>query len=320
MAKSTLLPPSGPVYVTSKKAGLRLVTTADHPEGIAAGSRSGFAPVTVALIREAAPAAVIGEGDATCGVATGLGLGVAGVAVDWLEQAPARPKTKAAASATGDATLTWSLTEIPDLRYEAGLVTPGSRAALLSTYSRARMAYPLPAFVSRTLADQSSPPRQVPILAVIRAVVGGMDCAIYVWGALAFIAFALTVMAHLFPSVSRSSDVWGGLTLVALGAFCSLLPIFRIRQVTRALRSGDAELAEIVQAEVGRARIYGTPWGDPMFGASMQPIAAKGTYRLLRTGETGGYYMQQWWATTLRPEARIWVLRRNGRDILYAPV
>jgi hypothetical protein len=181
------------------------------------------------------------------------------------------------------------------------------------------MAYPLPAFVSRILAGQPSPPRQVPILSVIRAVVRGTDCAIYVGGTLVLIAFGLAVIAHALPSANASSDVAGGWTIAGLGVLLALLPAYRIRQVSSALRGGDAELAEIVQAEVGRARIYGTPWGEPM-GTRMQPIAAKGTYRLQRTGETGRYYLHQWWATALQPGARIWVLRRNGRDVLYAPV
>lgn len=78
-------------------------------------------------------------------------------------------------------------------------------------------------------------------------------------------------------------------------------------------------MAEITEAEVGRARIYGSRWGEPM-GTRIEPIAAKGGYRMINTGETGRYYMQQSWATALQPGARIWVLRRGGRDILYAPV
>jgi hypothetical protein len=181
------------------------------------------------------------------------------------------------------------------------------------------MPYPLPAFVARTLAGQPSPPRRVPILSVVRAVLGGVDCAIYAGGAVVLIALGLAIMAHALPSANAASDVPGGRTIVGLGLLCSLLPAFRIWQVSRALESGDAELAEIVQPEVGRARIYGTPWGEPM-GSRIQPMGAWGTYRLLRTGETGRYYMQQRWAAALQPGARIWVLRRNERDVLYAPV
>lgn len=50
------------------------------------------------------------------------------------------------------------------------------------------------------------------------------------------------------------------------------------------------------------------------------PIAARGTYRFIDTGDTGRYYMQQRWALALRPGDRMWVLRRAGRDVLYAPV
>ena len=107
--------------------------------------------------------------------------------------------------------------------------------------------------------------------------------------------------------------------LVAVGIACALLAVFRIWQVASVLRSGDAQVAEIVEAEAGPARIYGTPWGEPM-GTRMQPSAARGSYRVISTGETCRYYMQQKWALALQPGMRIWVLRRNGRDVLYAPV
>src|ERR1700719_1014855 len=58
-------------------------------------------------------------------------------------------------------------------------------------YSRASMAYPLPAFVSTMLNAQPSPPRQVPVFSVVRAVLGGFDCAIYAAGAVVGIAFGL---------------------------------------------------------------------------------------------------------------------------------
>jgi hypothetical protein len=51
--------------VTVKNAELRLVTTADQFAGIADGSSSGWAPVTVALIRVLASVTVTGEGEAT---------------------------------------------------------------------------------------------------------------------------------------------------------------------------------------------------------------------------------------------------------------
>jgi hypothetical protein len=164
--------------------------------------------------------------------------------------------------------------------------------------------YPLPGFVSKTLASQPSPPRRVALQSVVRAVVGGLDCAIYVGAALVLIAAGVAAAAWY---------------LVAVGIACGLLALFRIWQVESVLQSGDAHMAEVVEAQVGRARIYGTPWGEPM-GTRMQPIAARGSYRVISSGETGRYYMQQSWALALQPSMRIWVLRRNGRDVLYAPV
>jgi hypothetical protein len=144
----------------------------------------------------------------------------------------------------------------------------------------------------------------VPLQSVLRAVVGGLDCAIYVVATLVLIVAGVAATAWY---------------LVAVGIGCALLAVFRIWQVERVLQSGDALMAEVVEAEVGRARIYGTPWGEPM-GTRMQPIAARGSYRVISSGETGRYYMQQSWALALQPGMRIWVLRRNGHDVLYAPV
>jgi hypothetical protein len=182
------------------------------------------------------------------------------------------------------------------------------------------MPYPLPLFVSKTLADQPTPPRQVATLGLIRAVLGGTDCAIYAGAAVVLIAFGLAASSHALPSSNPSSDVNVGLVVAGIGILCALLPAFRIWRVANALKSGHGELAEVVDAQVGQARIYGTPWGDPMLGVSRLPIAARGTYRLERTGEAGQYYMQQRWATALRSGTRIWVLRMNQRDIVYAPV
>ncbi len=181
------------------------------------------------------------------------------------------------------------------------------------------MGYPLPLLVSRTLAKQHIAPRRVSFRLLVQAVLSGVDCSIYASGSLVLIGFGLAVAAHALPSGSRSSDVPGGLAIFGFGLLCGLLPSFRVRQVARALREGDAHLADVIEAEVGTARIYGTPWGEPM-GTRTRPIAATGTYRLTDTGENGRYYMQQWWATRLQPGARIWVLRRLGRDVLYAPV
>ena len=137
---------------------------------------------------------------------------------------------------------------------------------------------------------------------MVRAVLGGLDCAIYVGAALVLVVAGVAATAWY---------------LVAIGIACGLLAVFRIWQVASVVRSGDAQVAEVVEAEVGRARIYGTPWGEPM-GTRMQPIAARGSYRVVSTGETGSYYMQQSWALALQPGTQIWVLRRNGRDVLYA--
>ena len=181
------------------------------------------------------------------------------------------------------------------------------------------MAYPLPGFVSRTLSNQPIAPRHVPVQSLLQAVLTGVDCAIYSIGSLVLIGAGLAVAAHALASSSRSSDVPGGLAILGLGLLCGLLPSFRVWQVASALREGDAHVADVIEAGVGSARIYGTPWGEPM-GTRMRPIAAIGTYRLTDTGESSRYYMQQWWATRLQPGARIWVLRRGGRDVLYAPV
>ena len=78
-------------------------------------------------------------------------------------------------------------------------------------------------------------------------------------------------------------------------------------------------MAEVTDAEVGRARIYGTPWGEPLMAGGMTPIAARGTYRTIDTGQTHRYYMQQRWALALRPGDNMWVVRTQGRDVLYAP-
>jgi hypothetical protein len=177
----------------------------------------------------------------------------------------------------------------------------------------------LPTFVSRILAEQPLAPRRVPFLGVAGAVLAGLDCAIYAAGSLILIAFGLSLMSHAVPSSTPSSDVPTGWVIAALGALSGSLTVFRIWQVDRAMRQGDALMAEVVEAEVGRARFYGTPWGEPM-GSGLQPVAARGAYRLDSTGEIGCYYLQQRWAAALRPGDRIWVLRSKGRDVLYAPV
>ena len=180
------------------------------------------------------------------------------------------------------------------------------------------MAYPLPTFVARTLAEQPSPPRRVPFMQVVGAVLTGVDCAIYGVASLVLIVFGLSVTSHLWPSTSPSFDTQAGVVIAGLGLLSGLLVAIRIWQVDQTLRFGDAQIGEVVDAQVGPARIYGTPWGEPM-GTRLQPMGARGTYRLT-TEETRRYYMQQQWAVALRPGDRVWVLRRNGRDILYAPL
>jgi hypothetical protein len=98
------------------------------------------------------------------------------------------------------------------------------------------MAYPLPLFVSRTLANQPIAPRQVPIRLVVQAVLNGVDCAIYAIGSLVLVGFGLAVAAHALPSSSSSIDVPGGLAIVGAGVLCALLPSFRVWQVVRTSR------------------------------------------------------------------------------------
>jgi hypothetical protein len=169
--------------------------------------------------------------------------------------------------------------------------------------------YRLPRFVAETLSIQPSPPRQVPVSSVIRAVMGGIDCQIYAAGGLFFIVFGLVGLT------AGPIAFWIGVGFLVAGALSLWLAIFRIRQVSRALQLGDAQIVEITDAEAGRARWYGTPWGDLMRGT-----AARGRYQLAGTGENGIYYMQQAWALSLRPGDQIWVVHASGRDVLYAPV
>src|SRR5258708_38081560 len=56
---------------------------------------------------------------------------------------------------------------------------PHTAADLISLYSRAELAYPLPIFVSRTRTAQSSPPCQVTLISVPRAVLAALACAMY---------------------------------------------------------------------------------------------------------------------------------------------
>src|SRR5258708_18431010 len=73
---------------------------------------------------------------------------------------------------------------------------------LISLYSRAEMAYPLPAFVSRVVTAQPSPPRQVPLFSVVRAVLSGFACAIYAGGAVVAIRFGGAACADVLWTAS----------------------------------------------------------------------------------------------------------------------
>ena len=179
------------------------------------------------------------------------------------------------------------------------------------------MGYELPIFVSRILAEQPAAPRRVPMLAVARAVLAGADCAIYAAGGAALIGLAVLVQLSAAGPPAPNARV--ALVILGFGVLFGLLAAFRIWQVYLLVRFGDGQVVNVVQAEVGRARLSGSPWGEPMMSGGM-PIAALGTYRFAASGETGHYYMQQWWAAALRPGQRLWVIRHRGRDVLYAPV
>jgi len=112
---------------------------------------------------------------------------------------------------------------------------------------------------------------------------------------------------------------WFAATLFAVGALAIALVAYRIWSVWRALETGEAQAVEIMRTEAGTARLLGTPWGDLAGGKFSAPPAARGTYQLPNTVETGSYYMQQRWALALHPGDTIWVVRVNGRDVLYAP-
>src|SRR5258708_31652455 len=88
---------------------------------------------------------------------------------------------------------------------------------LISLYSRAEMAYPLPAFVSRVVTAQPSPPRQVPLFSVVRAVLSRFDCAIYAGGAVVAIAFGVAALANLLPTGSRRGGGPAGVFILGPG-------------------------------------------------------------------------------------------------------
>jgi hypothetical protein len=178
--------------------------------------------------------------------------------------------------------------------------------------------YRLPNYVGETLSREQEPPRHVPMFSIVLAVLAGADCAIYAASGLLFITVGvIAILADPGTSSPGARPTAIGAVFISIGLVCVGLAAFRVWRVQSALRKGEAHLAEITDAEVGRARLYGTPWGEPLFAAGV-PIAARGAYQLIDTGETGKYYMQQSWALRLRRGDRIWVLRR-GRDVLYAP-
>jgi len=169
--------------------------------------------------------------------------------------------------------------------------------------------YQLPAFAGQIMSEQARARRQVSILLVAMAVIRGLDGAIYATGGI----FATLLGAILFYNTSGIGMPISVASFV-VGVFCIGLVILRIITVWSALRDGEALIVEVTEAEVGKARLYGTPWGDLASG-----MAARGKYLDSETGIPGRYYMQQRWATHLEVGMQLWVLRQHGRDFLYAP-
>ena len=97
------------------------------------------------------------------------------------------------------------------------------------------------------LNAQPSPPRQVPVFSVVRAVLGGFDCAIYAAGAVVGIAFGLAIMANLLPSGNEPRGGPAGAFILGLGLLSLALPVYRIWRVNRVLKNGDAQLAEVIE-------------------------------------------------------------------------
>jgi hypothetical protein len=179
------------------------------------------------------------------------------------------------------------------------------------------MFYRLPHFIAEVLDVQPKPPRRVPFGSVVRAVLGGADCAIYLASGVLFIWLGLYFDARS-QLVTGKAD-WGGFMFIGAGVLFVLLAVFRIWQVERVLKRGEAEVARVVTARSGWARVLGSPWGEPI-GRKGYPMAARGTYRVIGSEKPGEYDMQQSWAVNLKPGAQIWVLRLDSRDVLYAPV
>jgi hypothetical protein len=170
--------------------------------------------------------------------------------------------------------------------------------------------YRLPRFADEILSHQPTPPREVGPISVVLVVVRGLDGGIY-----ASSAFLLTFTGAMLLLSTSGIGTPISVVSIVIGVVCAALVTFRVIDVLRALRTGEAVMVEVVQNKVGPARIYGTPWGDLSSGS-----AASGDYRNPATGAIHGYYMQQRWATHLKPGARMWVFRIHDRDVLYAPV
>jgi hypothetical protein len=83
--------------------------------------------------------------------------------------------------------------------------------------------YPLPKFVSKTVASQASAPRDVSLLSVAGAVLGGLDCIIYVVSGV----FLLAIGEQVF-STAPSAPGWIAAVLFGAGAALILLVAYRI--------------------------------------------------------------------------------------------
>src|SRR6266480_5616190 len=159
--------------------------------------------------------------------------------------------------------------------------------------------YWLPNLGSQVFIRQRNAPRSIGLVSVGLAVVRGLDGAIYATSGI-LVTFLGVTLFYSTSGVGTPLSV----ILLTVGAISIGLVVFRTIDVWHALRHGDVLLVEVNQAEVSRARVYGSPWGDLTSG-----IAAKGTYAELQTGTPGTYYMQQRWAMALKPGDRMWVLR-----------
>jgi len=169
--------------------------------------------------------------------------------------------------------------------------------------------YRLPLFTAEILARQPQAPRAVRVDAVALAVVRGLDGAILATGAIFVTPLGLYLLL-----TKTGIGIPIALTCIASGLFCAAALLFRVVQVWRALATGESLVVEVTAAQRRRARLYGSLWGDMSSG-----FAVGGSYRSSATGAEGSFYVQQQWAQGLRPGMAMWVVRLNGRDVLYAP-